>query len=140
MARLSLEAIRPLLDQASPAVLTIYRSDGSALVTPVWFRATDDAIEVVIAAGDGKLAHLEADPRCIFVVFEATPPFRGAEIRANGEVSADGVAQARLAIASRYLGPDRGRRFSEQRGDRGVVLRLPLGDARAWDLRSALPA
>ena len=94
---------------------------------------------MVIAAGDGKLAHLEADPRCVLVVFETAPPFRGIEVRADGVLSSGGLAAARLAIASRYLGEDRGRRFAEQRGDRGVVLRLPLAKARAWDLSSSLP-
>lgn len=41
--------MRSLPDAPSPAVLTTYRQDGSALVTPVWFRFTDDALEVVIA-------------------------------------------------------------------------------------------
>ena len=44
-----LEPVRSLLDAPSPAVLTTYRQDGSALVTPVWFRFTDDAFEVAIA-------------------------------------------------------------------------------------------
>jgi len=43
-----------------------------------------------------------------------------------------------LAIAKRYLGDDRGRRFADQRGDRGVP-RLPMAAARAWHPRSALP-
>ena len=51
--------IRPLLEAASPAVLTTYRADGSAHVSPVWFRVSGDAFEVVIAAGDRKLANLE---------------------------------------------------------------------------------
>jgi Pyridoxamine 5'-phosphate oxidase len=38
-----------LLDAPSPAVLTTYRKDGSALVSPVWFRWLDGAFEVVIA-------------------------------------------------------------------------------------------
>jgi hypothetical protein len=94
---------------------------------------------VVIAAGD-QAAHLEADFALHPVVFEAIPPFRGVELRADAERTAVGVAEARLAIARRYLGDDRGRRFAEHRGDRGVVVRLPLEAARAWDLRSALPS
>ena len=97
MARVTLDEVRSLLDAPSPAVLTVYRPDGSALVSPVWYRATDDAIEMVIAAGDGKLAHLEGDPRCVLVVFEAVPPFRGLEVRADALLSTDGVAGASLA-------------------------------------------
>jgi hypothetical protein len=35
-------------------VLTTYREDGSALVSPVWFRWHDEAFEVVIAEGDAE--------------------------------------------------------------------------------------
>jgi hypothetical protein len=41
--------VRSLLEAPSPAVLTTYRKDGSALNAPVWFRWTDGAFEVVIA-------------------------------------------------------------------------------------------
>jgi hypothetical protein len=43
---------RTLLEDASPAVLTTYRKDDSAIATPVWFRWFDGAFEVVIAKGD----------------------------------------------------------------------------------------
>lgn len=128
-----------LLEAPSPAVLTLYRPDGSGLTAPVWFRANGDALEVVIAAGDRKLAYLGHDPRCTLLVFEATPPFRGVQVRAEAVLSTEGVAEARRSIASRYLGEDRGRRFAEQRGERGFVLRLPLGNARTWDLQAILP-
>jgi hypothetical protein len=62
--------VRTLLEAASPAVLTTYRQDGSALVSPVWFRRNDGALEVVIAEGDVKLRHLARDRRCIVVVFD----------------------------------------------------------------------
>lgn len=48
---------RDLLD-APAAVLVVYRADGSALTSPVWFRADDDAVEIVIAEGDAKLERL----------------------------------------------------------------------------------
>jgi hypothetical protein len=49
-------------------VLTTYRRDGSANVSPVWFRWEGDAFEVVIAEGDVKLRHLARAPRCVIVV------------------------------------------------------------------------
>ncbi len=134
------DEIGTLLEAPSPAVLTVYRRDGTAHVSPVWFRVTGDTFEVVIADGDRKLAYLERDPRCVLLVFETTPPFRGLEVRGDAELSPDGVAAARLAIASRYLGTEDGRRFAEQRGDRGFVMRLPAGNAKKWDLRAILPS
>jgi hypothetical protein len=47
-----IEGVRSLLDAPSPAVLTTYRKDGSALVSPVWFQWSDGALEVVIARDD----------------------------------------------------------------------------------------
>jgi hypothetical protein len=57
----------------------------SALVSPVWFR-WNDAFEVVIAEDDVKLTHLRRDRRCVLVVFEATPPFRGIEVRGEARL------------------------------------------------------
>jgi hypothetical protein len=54
----TLDDVQSLLDAPSPAVLTTYRKDGSALTTPVWFRFHDGAFEVVLAEGDLKRQHL----------------------------------------------------------------------------------
>jgi hypothetical protein len=44
-----LEGLRTLLEAPSPAVLITYRRDGSADMSPVWFRYTGEAFEVVVA-------------------------------------------------------------------------------------------
>jgi PPOX class probable F420-dependent enzyme len=119
-------------------VLATYRRDGSALVTPVWFRYADDAFEVVIAEGDVKLAHLARDPRCSLVVFEAVPPFRGVEARGEAELVECDVTPIRAEIASRYLGAEAGARFARERSKPGVLLRL-RGAERTWDLSAILP-
>src|SRR5439155_26423886 len=67
----SLEDVRSLLEAPSPAVLTTTRKDGRPYASPVWFRWTGEAFEVVIARGDVKLRHLARDPRCSLLVFEA---------------------------------------------------------------------
>ena len=128
-----------LLDAPAAAVLVVYRADGSALTSPVWFRADGKAVEIVIAEGDAKLGRLRADPRCVFMAFETAPPFRGLRIEANATISDEGVREARLSIASRYLGEADGRRYVEQRTKPGFVVRLPLAEARSWDLGSILP-
>jgi PPOX class probable F420-dependent enzyme len=135
-----LEGVRSLLDAPSPAVLTTYRGDGSALVSPVWFRFQGGAFEVVIADGDVKLRHLWNDPRCGLVVSEAVPPFRGVEVKGEAALVEGDVTPARLEIASRYLGPDAGRRFAEARRSKpGVLLRLAAESPRVWDLSAILP-
>ena len=132
--------MQSLLDAPAPAVLTLYREDGEAIVSPVWFRVHDGDFEVVIGASDHKLAHLRRDPRCVLLIFEAVPPFRGVQVRGRGSLSPDEGAQVRLAIASRYLGRQHGRAYADPSlRPPGVVLRLPIGAARAWDLSDKLP-
>lgn len=121
------------------AVLSVYRADGAVLQSPVWFRATDEWIEMVVAEGDAKLERLRADPRCVFLAFETAPPFAGLHIRAAAVLDPSGVREARLGIASRYLGAEGGARYVEARTRPGVVVRLPVAGARTWDLRSILP-
>ncbi len=130
-----LERVRTLIESPAPAVLTTYRRDGSAHVSPVWFRWTGELFEVVIAKGDVKLRHLGRDPRCVFVVFEAALPFRGLEIRGSPQVIDSDVTDVRSVIAGKYLGAAAGERFAaKRRANPGVILRLRAGDARVWDL------
>lgn len=132
--------LRSLLDAPSPDVLTTYRKDGSANMSPVWFRWHDDAFEVVVADGDVKLKHLERDPRCILVVFETLPPFRGLEVRGVPELIDVEVTRARKAIAGRYLGSEHGERFAAARTSKGgILLRLSVVQPRVWDLAAILP-
>ena len=134
------EAMQSLLDAPSPAVITLYAADGEAVVSPVWVRLTDGAFEVVMATGDRKLAHLQRDPRCVLLIFETVPPFRGVQVRGHATLSPDDGAQARIAIASRYLGAERGRRDADiERRPPRVSVRLPVADALAWDLHDTLP-
>ena len=104
------------------------------------FGWNDGAFEVVIAEDDVKLTHLRRDRRCILVVFEATPPFRGVELRGEGELVEGDVTAARTVIASRYLGARDGERFAtERRSKPGVLLRLVPASPRVWDLGAILP-
>ena len=140
MTEESLESVRTLLEGPSPAVLTTYRKDGTALVTPVWFRWTGEAFEVVIAEGDVKLGHLARNRQCILVVFEAVPPFRGIEVRGAADLVEGDVTSARAEIAGRYLGADSGERFADARRSRpGVLLRLVPDAPRIWSLSEILP-
>lgn len=131
--------LQALLDAPSAAVLGVYRADGTILISPVWFRAVGEWIEMVVAEGDAKLERLRADPRCVFMAFATTPPFAGIRISADAALSPDGARDARLAIASRYLGAKAGARYVDQRTRPGIVVRLPRSACHSWDLRSMLP-
>jgi len=94
--------VQSLIDAPSPAVLTTYRKDGSALTTPLWFRFHGDALEIVFAENDVKRQHLARTPRCLLVVFEAVPPFRAIEVKGEPELVDADVTSTRTAIAGRY--------------------------------------
>jgi PPOX class probable F420-dependent enzyme len=134
-----IEGMRTLLEAPSPAVLTTYRRDDSALATPVWFRWNDGAFEVVIAKGDVKLRHLARRPECSLVVFETVWPFRGLEVRGTPEIVEMDVTPVRIAIAGRYLGAADGERYAAQRSKPGVLVRLAADAPRVWDLLPILP-
>ena len=133
-------SMRTLFEAPSSATLTLYRADGTALVSPVWFRLHEGRFEVVVARDDPKVELLRRDPQVILLVFETVPPFRG--VRATGSVTLDPDvdAEARLAIASRYLGPESGRAYADlERRPPGFVVRWPSENATAWDLADKLP-
>jgi hypothetical protein len=81
-----LDDVRSLLESAAPAAMVTYRHDGSADVSPVWFRFIRTAFEIVIAEGDAKLSHLDLDPRAVLTVFETVPPFRGVKVADEAEL------------------------------------------------------
>jgi len=107
-------------------------------MTPVWYRRRNDAFEVVVAEGDPKLRNLRRDPRCTLLVFEASPPFRGLEVKGDAELVEVDVGEARAEIAGRYLGAELGERFAAERTKPGVIVRL-AATPREWDLAAILP-
>ena len=97
----SLDDFRSLLDAPSPAALVTYGADGSADVSPVWFRCTDSASEVVVAADDPKLRRLAVDDRAVLTIFETVPPFRGVKVAGRVTWESDPRWHARPARRSR---------------------------------------
>lgn len=133
-------AASSFLTTVTAATLAMARADGTILTSPVWFRTAGEWLDVVIADGDPKLARLSVDARCVFLAFETAPPFSGLRISGEATLEANGVREARLEIATRYLGAADARRYVEQRTKPGILVRLPLRSARTWDLRAMLPA
>ena len=133
-------SLRSLLTSPSPATLTLYREEGRAITSPVWFRVDGDWFEIVVAASDRKLDHLRADPRCSLLVFEAVSPFRGVQVTGDAAIAPDEGARTRLAIASAYLGLEGARAYADlSRRQPGFVIRLPVTAAIGWDLSDKLP-
>jgi PPOX class probable F420-dependent enzyme len=129
---LAIEDLGDLVELPLLAVLATFRRDGSVLLSPVWHEWRDGGFNVVSRSGDGKVKHLQRDPRANIVVCEHTPPYRGVELRTEVRLVTTGVEEATLRIASRYLGAEGGAAYAEEGGD-DVLVRLEPGVLRAWD-------
>jgi len=113
------------------AVLATYRPDGTVLLSPVWYEWRDGGFNVMTGNSDVKAVQLRRDPRASIVICEHSPPYRGAELRANAQLMSAGADDV-IRIASRYLGRDAGAAYAEGAHD-DLLIRLTPGDLRAWD-------
>jgi PPOX class probable F420-dependent enzyme len=129
---LTVEDLGDLVELPLLAVLATHRRDGSVLLSPVWHEWSDGGFQVVTRSGDGKVKHLQGDPRANIVVCEHTPPYRGVELRGTAQLLTTGVEEATLRIAARYLGAEAAAEYAETGGD-DLLVRLEPGHLRAWD-------
>jgi PPOX class probable F420-dependent enzyme len=121
-----------LLDRPFLATLATRRIDDTILLSPVWHEWRDGAFLVTVEADDGKLRHVQRDPRVTIVVAESEPPYRGLEIRGIAEVQRLPYGTTIRRIGRRYIGSAADRMWADD-DDSGVVLRIAPGDLRAWD-------
>lgn len=130
---LTLNDLGDLLAQPLVAVLATLRHDGSVLLSPVWHEWRGGAFHVWVGMRDVKARHLRRDPRASIVVAESAPPLRGIEVRGSARLVERGAVEAAVAIASRYIGEERGAAYVASAGGDPVIARIAPGDLRAWD-------
>ncbi|MCI0634678.1 MAG: TIGR03618 family F420-dependent PPOX class oxidoreductase [Actinobacteria bacterium] len=130
---LRVEDLGDLLEQPFVAVLATLRADGSVLLSPVWHEWRDGAFHVWVGEQDVKTRHLRRDPRASIVVAESAPPLRGIEVRGSAELIEGGALEAAVAIASRYIGPERAAAYVGSAGSDSLIARIAPGDLRVWD-------
>ena len=125
-----------LLDQPLVAVLATRRRDDTVLLSPVWFEWRDEGFNVwADSPQNGKVRHIERDPRVSIVVANAEWPYKGIEIRGRATVSGDGFYEVLERTARRYMGEEAATRMVASYAP-GVVIRIePDGPSglRAWD-------
>ena len=93
-----------------------------------------------MAAGDGKLKHIERDPRVTIVVADEAFPYRGFELRGIARKLDVPYGPEIRRIASRYVGPaasdyyddERGRHGRPGRARRHARLGLPPTTSPTW--------
>ena len=131
---LRIEDLEGFLDEPVVAVLATRRADASVLLSPVWQEWRDGGFNIWVGRDDVKARHVRRDPRVTIAVAESRYPMRAVELRCEGRIVEDDAEETAIRIASRYVGPDRGRAYVT-RWTGAATLRLEPGELRVWDYR-----
>jgi PPOX class probable F420-dependent enzyme len=115
------------------AVLATLRSDGSVLLSPVWYEWREGGFNVWVETTNPKARHLRRDPRATIVVAEAQTPLRGIEVRGAVQFIDTGVTETATRIATRYEDADEAAADVEALNGKDVIIRLEPGEIRVWD-------
>ncbi len=130
---LNVDDLAGFLDEPLVAILATPRRDGTVLLSPVWHEWRDGGFNVWVGANDVKVRHLRRDPRASIVVAESAPPMRGVEVRAEAAFVEENAFETAVRIASRYIGPEKGREYVSSVGGNELTVRLVPGVLRIWD-------
>jgi len=117
-------------------VLALRGRNGSLFLSPVWHEWADDTFYFVVGRGDVKWRAVEREPSVGYAVFGQHPPYPAVEAHGRAACVETGAeARERMwRIATRYVGPDRARRFMEAIGpdDLGTI-QLIVETMRSFD-------
>ena len=114
-------------------MLTTLRSDGSVLLSPIWYEWRDDGFNLWVEVDNAKTRHLRRDPRATIVVAESGAPLRGVELRGTARFIDQDVTRTARRIAERYIGEDDAATDTEALHGADVIVRIEPGHLRIWD-------
>lgn len=138
---LTIEELGDLLELPILAILATHRADGSVMLSPVWHEWRDGGFNIWTGgASEGKVRHLERDPRASLVVAEQGLPYRGVDVSGRARLSTDGFHDVVRRTAARYYGPEGAKAFAASFKEPRVVIRLIPDRIRAWDFRDDVEA
>lgn len=107
--------------------LAFTSADGRPLVTPVWFIVEDDCLVFNTGKDTAKGRALARDRRTTICADLDEPPYGFVQVQGNAELSEDPdeLLRTAIAIAARYMGPDRAEEIGKRNGVPGeLVVRL----------------
>jgi PPOX class probable F420-dependent enzyme len=96
------------------ATLATVREDGSPHTAPVWYRYEDGAFLVLTEGSSVKARNIRRDPRVELCIDDRErAPYHTVIVRGRATIEPYPGDAWRLALAVRYLGEERGRRYVE---------------------------
>jgi len=129
------EDLGDLLDLPIVAILATRRKDDSVMLSPVWHEWRDGGFNLWTGGLDeGKVHHLQRDPRATIVVAESILPYRGIEVTGEATLTEEGFRELAERTAARYIGPEQAAGFAQAIRP-GFVVRLEPGRLRVWDFK-----
>jgi PPOX class probable F420-dependent enzyme len=130
---LTVDDLGDLLAKPLVAVLATLRTDGTVLLSPVYYEWREGGFNIWVEQDNVKARHLRRDPRTTILVAESDPPLRAVEVRGRARFIEDGVSETALRIVTRYESPEDGAADVEALRGTDIIVRIEPGDIRAWD-------
>ena len=111
--------------EVNVAVLATVDGKGRAHATPIWYMLDGDEIVMSVGRGGQKHRNMERNPEVTLVIDSRKVPYFALMVAGRIEIGPAPTEEDRLALATRYLGEDLGRRYVEMTaGTDTVSLRL----------------
>ncbi len=119
------EEQRKFAAEVNVAVLATVDGKGRAHATPIWYMLDGDEIVMSVGRGGQKHRNVERNPEVTLVIDSRKVPYFALMVAGKIEVGPAPTEEERLALATRYLGEDVGKRYVEMTaGNDSVSLRL----------------
>ena len=116
---------RKFAAEVNVAVLATVDGKGRPHATPIWYMLDGDEIVLSVGRGGQKHRNLERNPEATLVIDSRQVPYYALMLSGPVEIGAALVDTQKLALATRYLGEEIGKRYVEMTtGDDSVSLRL----------------
>jgi len=104
------------------------------MLSPVWHEWRDGGFNIYTGgASEGKVRHLQRDPRASLVVAEQVMPLRGLEVSGRATLSKDGFFDVLRRVVTRYENAQAAESMVAGIDEPGYVIRLVPERSRAWD-------
>jgi hypothetical protein len=119
------EEQRKFAAEVNVAVLATVDGKGRAHATPIWYMLDGDEIVMSVGRGGQKHRNVERNPEVTLVIDSRKVPYFALMVAGKIEIGPAPTEEERLALATRYLGEDVGKRYVEMTaGNDSVSLRL----------------
>ncbi len=119
------EEQKKFVAEVNVAVLASVDGKGRPHATPIWYMLDGEEIVLSVGRGGQKHRNLERNPDVTLVIDSRKLPYYAVMVAGRVEIGPPFDDEQRLALATRYLGEEIGKRYiGTTAGNDSVTLRL----------------